>query len=102
MAGSSPSRLPRKAGTNRKTREAIENAAFEIGMIVAIERNRVRMNQTELGEAVGGGADQYAISRVERGKPAGLNSAQINKLFRLLGMQEFKLQRRFLKWWQGV
>ena len=92
--------MPRKAGTNKKTREAIENLAYEIGIVIAIERNRARMNQTELGEAVGGGADQYAISRIERGKPAGLSNAQINKLFRLLGMEEFKLQRRYLKWWQ--
>jgi len=102
MAGISPSRLPRKAGTNKKTREAIENAAFEIGMIVAIERNRARLNQTELAEQVGGGADQNDISRIERGKPTGFTNAQINKLFRILGMEEFKLQRRFMKWWQGV
>jgi hypothetical protein len=102
MAGISPSRLPRKVGTNKKTREAIENAAFEIGMIVAIERNRTRLNQTELGEQVGGGADQNDISRIERGKPTGFTNAQVDKLFRILGMEDFKLQRRFLKWWQKV
>jgi hypothetical protein len=98
----SGSRLPRKAGTNKKTREAIENVAFEIGIVIAIERNRFRLNQTELGERIGGGADQNDISRIERGKPGSLSNAQINKLFKVLEMEEFKLQRRFLKWWQGT
>jgi hypothetical protein len=103
MAGTaSGSRLPRKAGTNKKTREAIENVAFEIGIVIAIERNRFRLNQTELGERIGGGADQNDISRVERGKPAGLSNSQINKLFKVLEMDEFELQRRFLRWWQGL
>lgn len=103
MAGPiSGSRLPRKSGTNKKTREAIENVAFEIGIVIAIERNRFRLNQTELAERVGGGADQNDISRIERGKPTGLDSAQMNKLFKVLEMEEFKLQRRFLKWWQGT
>jgi ribosome-binding protein aMBF1 (putative translation factor) len=103
MAGAiSGSRLPRKSGTNKKTREAIENVAFEIGIVIAIERNRFRMNQTELAEQVGGGADQSDISRIERGKPTGFSNAQMNKLFRILEMEEFQLQRRFLKWWQGT
>jgi ribosome-binding protein aMBF1 (putative translation factor) len=100
MATVSSSRLPRKAGTNKKTREAIENVAFEIGIVVAIERNRFRMNQTELAERIGGGAEQSDISRIERGKPTGFSNAQMNKLFKVLEMDEFKLQRYFLKWWQ--
>jgi hypothetical protein len=98
----SGSRLPRKTGTNKKTREAIENVAFEIGIVIAIERNRFRLNQTELAEQVGGGADQNDISRVERGKPSSLSPAQVNRLFNVLEMTDFKLQRRFLKWWQKI
>jgi hypothetical protein len=94
------SRLPRKTATNRKTRGALENVAFEIGIVIAIERNRFRWNQTELADQIGGGADQNDISRVERGLSGGFSSAQINKLFKMLEMQSFKLQREFLKWWQ--
>lgn len=101
MAGTtSGSRLPRKAGTNKKTREAIQNVAFEIGIVIAIERNRFRLNQTELADLVGGGADQNDISRIERGRPTGFSNAQMNKLFKVLEMDEFQLQRFFLKWWQ--
>lgn len=103
MAGApSGSRLPRKDTTNRKTRETLEHAAFEIGIVIAIERNRFGWNQTQLGEKIGGGADQTDISRVERGGSAGLSSTQINKLFKVLEMEKFELQREFLKWWQRV
>jgi ribosome-binding protein aMBF1 (putative translation factor) len=94
------SRLPRKDATNRKTRGALENVAFEIGIVIAIERNRFRWNQTELAEKIGGGADQNDISRIERGQSGGFSSSQINKLFRELEMDNFRLQREFLKWWQ--
>jgi ribosome-binding protein aMBF1 (putative translation factor) len=93
-------RLPRKDATNKKTRQTVENAAFEIGMVVAIERNRLRLNQTELAERVGGGADQNDISRIERGAGTGFTKKQIDTLFDCLGMQAFDLQREFLKWWQ--
>ena len=94
------SRLPRKGSTNRKTHGALENAAFEIGMVVAIERNRFRWNQTELADRVGGGADQNDISRIERGQSGGFTAAQVTKLFSVLEMTNFSLQREFLKWWQ--
>jgi len=94
------SRLPGKEKTNRKTREAIESAAFQIGLIIAIERNRAGLNQTELAEKVGKGATQSNITRIERGRPAKLTSTQITKLFKVLGLEQFRLQREFLRWWQ--
>ena len=69
-------------------------------MVIAIERNRFRWNQTQLAERIGGGADQSSITRIENGKSAKLTSAQITKLFKVLEMQGFRLQREFLKWWQ--
>lgn len=100
MAGAPPgSRLPRKNATSRRTREALENAAFQIGLVIAIERNRKSLNQTELAGLVGGGADQNHVSRIERGIPSGLSPAKVDKLFAVLEMGDFDLQRDFLKWW---
>lgn len=94
------SRLPRKDQTNASTRAAVGDVAFRIGLILAIERNRQRLNQSELAGLVGGGTEQSHITRIERGIPAGLTPARIAKLFEVLGMAEFRLQREFLKWWQ--
>jgi hypothetical protein len=68
----SGSRLPRKGGTSKKTREALESAAFQIGLVLALERNRQGLNQTELANRVGWSADQNHISRIERGIPSGI------------------------------
>lgn len=97
----SGSRLPRKTGTSRRTREALESIAFQIGLVIAIERNRVRKNQTELAEDVGHGADQNDISRIERGIPTGFSAKQVKRLFKVLEMSSFRLQREFLIWWQS-
>jgi transcriptional regulator with XRE-family HTH domain len=59
------------------------------------------MNQSELAEQIGAGAEQRHVSRIERGLPAGLSSAQLGKLFKVLQMTKFRRQRDFLKWWQG-
>jgi hypothetical protein len=101
MAGAPPgARLPRKNQTSAGTRDALVNAAFQIGLVLAIERNRQGWNQSQLATQVGGGADQGHITRIERGIPSGLSGPQINKLFRLLEMDtSFDLQRDFLKWW---
>jgi hypothetical protein len=102
MAGAPPgARLPRKNQTSKGTREAVENAAFQIGLVIAIERNRQGWNQSTLAFYVGGGTDQNALSAVERGFSGGLTGAQISKLFKLLEMDtSFQIQREFLKWWQ--
>jgi ribosome-binding protein aMBF1 (putative translation factor) len=94
------SRLPQKGSTEKRTREALEGVAFQIGMVVAVERNRAGWNQTELAERVGGGAVQSSITRIENGKSGKLKPPQVTKLFRVLKMDSFKRQREFLKWWQ--
>jgi ribosome-binding protein aMBF1 (putative translation factor) len=102
MTGAPPgARLPRKNRTSQGTREAVENAAFQMGLVIAIERNRQGWNQSSLATRIG--ADQNDISAIERGLSRGLTNAQISKLFKELEMDaSFKLQREFLKWWQSV
>jgi transcriptional regulator with XRE-family HTH domain len=92
--------LPRHSTTNKRTREAIGNAAFEVGLVIAIERNRKHWNQQELAHKVGGGATYNDISRIERGSGVGFTKGQIDKLFAVLGLDEFDTQREFLEWWQ--
>jgi transcriptional regulator with XRE-family HTH domain len=92
--------LPRRSTTNRRTREAIENAAFEIRLVIAIQRNRKHWNQSELADEVGGNATHNDISRIERGAGVGLTKRQIDRLFDLLDLGQFEMQREFLKWWQ--
>ena len=94
--------LPRKSTTAKNTRETVENAAIQIGIVVALERNRKSLNQLGLANEVAGGARQSSISRIERGLPARMTSQQIDKLFRTLDMNTaaFRTQRAFLKWWQ--
>lgn len=103
MAPGAPSgsRLPQKRSTSRRTRESIESVAFQIGFVVAVERNRNRLNQTQLAEKVGGGANQSHITAIENGQPGGLTSTQLDRLFKVLGLDSgFSLQKSFLKWWQ--
>jgi hypothetical protein len=93
-------RLPRKDQTNARTRSAIADVAFQIGLVLAIERNRLGLNQSELAGLIGGGTEQRHVSRLERGIPAGLSSAQVTRLFKALAMTQFRRQPEFLKWWQ--
>jgi transcriptional regulator with XRE-family HTH domain len=92
--------LPRRSTTNKRTREAIENAAFEIGLVIAIQRNRRHLNQQELADEIGGKATHNDISRIERGAGVGLTGSQVDNLFAVLDLDEFEMQREFLKWWQ--
>jgi hypothetical protein len=92
--------LPRRSTTNKRTREAIENAAFEIGLVIAIQRNRKHWNQDELAGEIRG-ATQPDISGIERGVDVGFTSRQIDKLFAVLDLDEFEVQREFLKWWNS-
>jgi transcriptional regulator with XRE-family HTH domain len=91
--------LPRRSTTNKRTREAIENAAFEIGLVIAIQRNRKHWNQKELAEEIGR-ATHNDISRIERGAGVKFTDRQIDRLFEILELDEFEMQREFLKWWQ--
>lgn len=61
-------RVPRKGTATKRSREAIEGVAFQIGVMVAIERNRWKLNQYELAQKVG--TDQISVSNIENGKPA--------------------------------
>jgi transcriptional regulator with XRE-family HTH domain len=92
--------LPRKSTALARSRGALESVAFQIGTIVAVERNRKRMTQQELSEAVG--IRQIDVSSIENGDrvPKTVTDARIDKLFRVVELPKKGLHANFVKWWR--
>ena len=92
--------LPRKRTALARSRGTLEAAAFQIGTIVAVERNRNRLTQGELATKVG--LNQIDISSIENGEPppSGTSNATIEKLFRTLGLPHKEAHANYLKWWR--
>ena len=65
--GSERPNIPRKSTTLRSTRRSLANVADQIGVLVAIERNRQGLTQWEL--AVAADIGQNDVSHIETGKP---------------------------------
>lgn len=74
--------------------------AFQIGMLVAIERNRRNLTQEELAAAVG--MDQVGISYIENGQPVSkpCPDNKIDALFSKLSLKAGGVQANFVKWWR--
>ena len=72
-------RLPRKATALRRAHETIEVVAYQIGVLLAIQRNRNKLTQEDLAAEVG--VDQIDVSRLENGEPSGLSNAKIDAVF---------------------
>ncbi len=90
--------LPRKATGLARSRDSLRAVAFQIGTLLAIQRNRGRMTQDFLGKVVG--IDQIDISRVENGQPLAVTDAKIDALFGRLGLSGGEMQANFVKWWR--
>jgi len=92
--------LPRKDITASQARAALANSAFQVGVLLAIQRNRVGMRQEDLGAEIG--RTQSEISTLERGgrlaKP--LSDGELKTLFKVLNLANQRRLREFLKWWQ--
>ena len=92
--------LPRKDRTASEARSALGNCAFQIGVLLSIQRNRWGLRQEDLAAEIGG--KQGDISALERGdrpsKP--LTDPQLEKLFKVLDLSGEKQLREFLAWWQ--
>ena len=92
--------LPRKLTALARSRGALESVAFQIGVIVAVERNRRRMTQQEVADAAG--AKQVDVSALENGErlPKTVTDKKIDKLFRAVGLPSRGLHSNFVKWWR--
>jgi len=91
-------RLPRKDTALRRSRETLEGAAYQIGVLVAIQRNRWRWTQLDLAQAVG--VDQLDISRIENGQPAPIGDDAVSAIFREIELPDKELHAEFIMWWR--
>jgi hypothetical protein len=93
--------LPRKDRTASEARSALGNSAFQIGVLLAIQRNRWGMRQEDLAAEIS--CKQGDISALERGaRPARpLSDRQLKQLFKALDIVGERQLREFLKWWQA-
>lgn len=92
--------LPRKSTALARSREALKSVAFQIGTLVAVERNRRRMTQQELADKVG--IRQIDVSSLENGErlPGTVKDQHIAKLFSALELPRKGLHANFVKWWR--
>jgi DNA-binding XRE family transcriptional regulator len=92
--------LPRKATAQARIRGSLESVAFQIGTMLAVERNRNRWTQGELAARVG--LNQIDISSIENGQPppASTPDSTIGKLFKTLGFPTKGVHANYVKWWR--
>jgi ribosome-binding protein aMBF1 (putative translation factor) len=92
--------LPRKDSTAANARAALSNTAYQVGVLLAIQRNRVGLRQEDLADQIG--RTQSDISALERGEGLGrpLTEGEMKKLFRILELSAQGQLREFLSWWQ--
>lgn len=92
--------LPRKDTALLRARQSLESVAFQIGVIVAIQRNRWQLTQTDLGQQVG--LSQIQISRIENGQPVGtgVTNKKIEALFEYIELPEDGAHANYVKWWR--
>lgn len=92
--------LPGRAKTAAQARSSLSNSAFQVGVLIAIQRNRKGMRQEDLAKAIG--RKQPDISVLERGgrltNP--LTEKQLKTLFEVLDLKKERRLREFLGWWQ--
>lgn len=93
-------RLTRKDTAAKRARESLASVAYQIGILIAIQRNRWNMNQTDLAKKVG--IEQIDVSNIENGQPTGkrVTDQKVDALFAQLDLKSAKLQANFLKWWR--
>ncbi len=76
----------------------MRGVAFQIGMLLAVERNRAGWTQEEIAQEVGIG--QVDVSRVENGQPLsqGISDEQVTALFDWFRLPQ--RQANFIMWWR--
>lgn len=90
--------LPRKDTALARARETLGIAAYQIGVVVAVQRTRANKTQEQLAEDIG--ADAHDISELENGRPFHAEDAALDALFQELDLDEANGFARFLGWWR--
>ncbi len=91
--------LPRKNTAQAQLKNALAVAAFQAGLLVAIQRNRHGLRQEDLASQVG--LKQEDISAIENGL-AGvkITNAELTKLFKTIALDPKGPGARYLAWWR--
>ena len=91
--------LPRKNTGKARLTDGFRGLAFQTGVLVAVERNRLGLTQAQLAKQAG--TLQSAISDIENGEPAtNLSNGTIELLFGVLGLGRRSRAASYVKWWR--
>jgi transcriptional regulator with XRE-family HTH domain len=91
--------LPRKSTGRAHITASCRNLAFQAGLLIAVERNRLGLTQAQLGKRTG--TLQSAISDIENGEPAtNMSDATIEKIFGALALGRRSRAASYVKWWR--
>lgn len=92
--------LPRKDTALLRARQSLESVAFQIGVIVAVQRNRWQLTQYELASAIG--IKQTDVSAIENGRPPGsaATDKKIEALFEHIELPADGAHASYVKWWR--
>jgi ribosome-binding protein aMBF1 (putative translation factor) len=90
--------LPRKATSLKHCKDQLSSVAHSIGLVIAIERNRLQKTQDQLADGIALG--QEDISDIENGKSVQASEARIKELFEAVGLETEGQEARFIIWWQ--
>lgn len=91
-------RLPRKNIALSQAKKSLDSAAYQIGVILAIQRHRAGLTEEEIAEALG--TDNNAISELENGGNGKLTDGQVDRLFSRLDLDRAGVHANFVKWWR--
>ena len=89
--------LPRKSTALMRSRQSLESAAYQIGVMLCFQRVRWGLTQDELAAELG--VEQIQISNIENGARSGLGDDDIDALFTRLDLGDAAGHASFLKWW---
>lgn len=95
--------LPRRDIALRRSREALEGVAYQVGVLLSIQRNRQDLTQWELAgviELKDQKDGQLAISAAENGRGCWLDDSSIERLFERLDLEADGAHANFVKWWR--
>lgn len=92
--------LPRKDTGEKHLREVLSSAAYQAGVLLAMQRHRHGLRQEELGKKAG--LSQTEISRIENGQPTKAAAAAIDTVFQEVGFKPSSEAAEFVKWWTAL
>src|SRR5258707_314822 len=91
--------LPRKKTARARLTESFRGVAFQVGVLVAVERNRLGLTQAQLAKHAG--TLQSTISDLENGEPAtNLSDPAIERIFGALALGRRSRAANYVKWWR--